>query len=103
MRACIDGHEVSYEDLMARWGYCLAGEAATIGYLLRILRERSGQSQVFQRCCFGIGEADFRRLQRMARPREDYFLEDVRLTATACNVTDHQGFVAALEQARRLG
>ena len=103
MRACIYGHEVSYEELMARWGYCLAGEAATIGHLLRILRERSGESQVFQRCCFGISEADFRRLQRMVRPREDHFLEDVRRTATACNVTDHQRFVTAMEQACRLG
>ena len=103
MRACIDGHELSYEQLMARWGHCLGGEAATIGYLLRILRERTGQSQVFQRCCFGMGEADFRRLQRMARPREDHFLEDVRQTATACNITDHQRFVTAMEQACRLG
>ncbi len=102
MRTIQDGQELSYEQLMARWGYCIDGETATIGFLLRILRQHFGHSQVFQRCCFGMSESDFRRLQRMARPRADHFVADVRQTAMACHISNFQNFCVAMEQARKL-
>ena len=102
MRAFIDGQELPYEQLMARWGYCIEGETTTIEFLLRILREHFGYSRACQRCCFGMSEWDFRRLQRMARPRGDHFVEDVRQTAMVCNIPNVQCFLGAMEQARQL-
>ena len=102
MRTVLKGQELPYEQLMARWGYCTEGETRTVGFLLRILREHAGNSQGFQRCSFGMSEADFRRLQRMARPCGDHFVEDVRQTALACNVPNVKSFLAAMEQARQL-
>ena len=102
MRAVLEGQQLPYEQLMARWGYCIDGETRTVGFLLRILREHAGDSQGFQRCCFGMSEADFRRLQRMARPRSDHFVEDARQTALACNIPNVKSFLAAMEQARQL-
>lgn len=102
MQACSDGPELSYEQLMARWGFFVDGEERTIAFLLRILRTHAGYSQVYQRCSFGMGEADFRRLQRMRRPRADHFVEDVQKIALACKITNIRSFVAAMEQAHSL-
>ncbi len=102
MRTIQDGQELSYEQLMARWGYCIDGETTTIGFLLRILREHFGHSRVFQRCYFGMSESDFRRLQRMARPRTDHFAEDGWQMAMACNIPNFRSFLLAMEQAHQL-
>lgn len=97
-----NGHELSYEQLMTRWGYCTDGEKATIGFLLRILREHCGDRRVTQRCRFGISERDFLRLQSLPRPRSDHYAEDVHQAALACNVMDYTSFNRAMEQARGL-
>ncbi len=102
MNAVLDGPEVRYEQLMARWGYCVDGEITTIEFLLRILREQSGDSRVSQRCRFGMSESDFRRLQRMARPRSDHFVEDLWQTAMACNIPNFKSFLGTTQQARQL-
>ncbi len=102
MRTILDRQALSYEQLLARWGYQIDGETATIGFLLRILRQHSGHSQVFQRCCFGMSESDFRRLQRMPRPRLDHFEADVRQTAIACHIPNVQSFLAAMEHTHKL-
>ncbi len=102
MRTIQDGQELSYEQLMARWGYGINDETTTIGFLLRILRQHFRHSQVFQRCWFGMSESDFRRLQRMARPRVDHFEADVRQMAMTCNIRNFQSFFVAMEQAHQL-
>ncbi len=102
MRTILDRPALSYEQLLARWGYWSDGEPATIGFLLRILRQHSGHSQVFQRCWFGMSESDFRRVQRMARPRVDHFEADVRQMAMSCNIPNFQSFFVAMKQAHQL-
>ena len=94
--------ERSYDQLMARWGYAPTEDRQSIGFLLRLLREQYRYSRVYQRCCLGIGEADFRHLQRLAGPRPAAFAEDVRQAALACNVPNMQYLAGALAQAQQL-
>ncbi len=49
-----------------------------------------------------MSEADFRRLQRMARPRAEHFVADVRQTAMACRIPNFENFFVAMEEARQL-
>lgn len=102
MQAAIAELELTYEQMMARWGRCTDGEKATVSFLLRILRTHGGYSEVCQRCGFGLCNSDFRRLQRMRRPREDHFGDDVRQMALACNIRNIPSFVAMMEHATRL-
>ncbi len=94
--------ERSYDQLMARWGYAPTEDRQSIGFLLRLLREQYRYSRVYQRCCLGIGEADFRCLQRLACPRPASFEQDVRQAALACNVPNMQYLAGALAQAQQL-
>ncbi len=102
MRAIINGQGLSYAQLRKNWGYCNDGDTNTVGFLLRLLREQFGYSRVFQRCGFGINEADFLRLQRMACPEADRFGANVRQIALACNIPNIRSFLLAIEQANEL-
>ncbi len=94
--------ERSYDQLMARSGYSPTEDHQSIGFLLRLLRQQYRYSRVYQRCCLGIGEADFRHLQRLTGLRPATFEEDVRQAALACHDPNLQYLAGALAQAQQL-
>ncbi len=93
---------MSDDEIMANWYRYAAEQSGSADSLLRVLRDRVGQTVQQQQREFGAGDDEFVRLRGFRRPRSDRFAADAQSIAEACNLTNPLAFVRAMILARAI-
>jgi hypothetical protein len=67
-----------------------------VGFALRLVRERTGQSKEEQRHEFGTDEQSFLHLQGMPLPRSESLPSDANRIAETCGLSNSMAFIKAM-------
>lgn len=84
------------------WYRYAAQRPGFVGHALRLVRERTSQSEEDQRREFGADEEVFLRLQGMPLPRVRSLVSDSNRIAEECGIGDALAFVRAMILAQNL-
>lgn len=95
-------HDFMNKKAVLGWYRYAATRPGFIGHALRLVRERTGQSDEDQRREFGAEEQIFLRLQGMPSPRPQSLVSDANRIAEECGLRDALAFVRAMILAQKL-
>lgn len=90
------------DKIMMKWYRYAVEQPDAVESLLRVLRERTGQTAEEQRAEFGASDEHWLRLRGFRLPREDTFSSDARRIAEVCQLANPFVFVQQLKLARKL-
>lgn len=88
--------------MLTSWYRYAAGQPGSVDSLLRLLRERTQQTEANQQAQFGASDDDWVRLKGFRVPREHHFTGDARRIAEACHLKNPFPFIQALRLAHSL-
>lgn len=92
----------SDNEIMTAWYKFVAVQPDSVDALLRLVRDRRGETLRDQQHTFGATDDQFTRLRGFLAPRPERFKSDALAIATACQLTNPFAFVQTLVLARNL-
>ena len=95
-------HDLMNKKAVLGWYRYAAQRPGFIGHALRLVRERTGQSDEDQQREFGADDQTFLRLQGMPSPRPQSLVSDANRIAEECGLKDALAFVRAMILAQKL-
>lgn len=93
---------LSDDNIMDAWYQFVAAQPDSVDALLRLLRDRRGETLAEQQHSFGATEDQFARLRGLLAPRPERFTSDAQEIANACQLANPFAFVQALVLARNV-
>lgn len=95
-------NDLTDDAIMIKWYRYAAEQPGSVDSLLRVLRERTGQTVAEQQAEFGASDEQWPRLRGFRVPRPDAFSSDARHIAEACQLASPFAFVQQLKLAWNL-